>query len=225
MSTIMHILLFIFCLVIFLCSLSYYIRDIPKFIPIDDYPKVTIIINNKQILIDELIEYNKTRRWTKYDNDHIINNKKILEKMEQEDIQKYLKTYNGVLNASKPTLRIFWLRLNRKLVDQNIFFCPKSVQIISQVDNVINAGIMAFEPGYVGEKTVINQTDFYSYVRCYIPLFIPDGDNGIEIGGKKLNWRDVEDLNNNIMFDDQIYHKFWNFSTANTIILVLDIEK
>lgn len=215
-----YIFLFTSFLILFLCLLSYFIRDIPDFIPISYYPKLSILLDNKKIFVNEIERYSKTNNWTKFDNHHPINNINALLQMDIKQIKDYLSEYSNYINIISPVCRIFWLKLNKKLIDGNAFYCPLSMKYLSQIDNVINMGIMCFEAGYTGQRNSKNNSPI---IRSYIPFFIPEGDTGIHIGSQTLQWNDMDKQNDIIIFDDKLKHNFWNYTDTNSYVIVIDL--
>lgn len=213
------ILLFIIFLVILLCFFSYLIREIPDFISIDKYPELIILLNNKQIFSSEINEYSKTYNWTKFDSSQIVNKYSIFHNMKMSDLKKFLNEFSGSLNIGSPSCKIFWIKLNNIIIDGNAFYCPKSIRYLFKINNTINIGVIALEPGFNGSFNI----DYSNIIRVYVPFFIPEGDNGIYIGGKSLQWNYIDNNEGLIIFDSSLSHNIWNYSGTNVYILLIDI--
>ena len=56
-------------------------------------------------------------------------------------------------------------------------------------------------------------------LRCHLPLIVPDGDCGMEIGGEVVRWEEGKLL----IFDDCYEHAVWNTSDSERVLLLFDI--
>jgi len=56
-------------------------------------------------------------------------------------------------------------------------------------------------------------------IRCHFPLVIPEGDCGMEIGGKTVKW----EVGKPLFFDDCYEHKVWNNTEEDRVVLLFDI--
>jgi len=57
------------------------------------------------------------------------------------------------------------------------------------------------------------------FIRCHIPLIVPDGDLGMEINGELIDWAEPFGFNN------QIIHSVWNHTDYRRLVLMIDIRR
>ena len=107
--------------------------------------------------------------------------------------------------------------IKKILIDGNAIYCLKTLKLFDDVSNIFNLGVYCVEPGYKGTISTYNYTGL---IRCYIPFFIPSGDNGIIINEKKIKWNDME--KSYILFEHRD-HILWNYTDTNLFILFMDI--
>lgn len=57
------------------------------------------------------------------------------------------------------------------------------------------------------------------FIRCHIPLIVPEGDLGMEINGEIIGWSESFGFNN------QIVHSVWNNTDYRRLVLMIDIKR
>lgn len=57
------------------------------------------------------------------------------------------------------------------------------------------------------------------FIRCHIPLIVPEGDLGMEINGEVVDWSESFGFNN------QIIHSVWNNTDYRRLVLMIDIRR
>ena len=57
------------------------------------------------------------------------------------------------------------------------------------------------------------------FIRCHIPLIVPEGDLGMEINGEVIDWAESFGFNN------QIIHSVWNNTDYRRLVLMIDIRR
>lgn len=57
------------------------------------------------------------------------------------------------------------------------------------------------------------------YVRCHIPLIVPDGDVAFEVEGREIKW------DNCFAFDNQCEHSAWNKTSYRRLVFLIDLER
>lgn len=206
------ILLFIIIFVILLCFISYLNKNETVLVNTNDYPTILVINNNKQLLIDESLILTNINIWTIYHPD--ILNYDILQDMNIADINYYLANNSSRLNIGISNLKLLWIKLNDIVIDSNLRYYQRSWRLLSQIDNTLNIYIMIIEPGY---NDSIEYNNIHGIIKCFIPFFIPQGDNGIK----------VNDININVQLPSmfRLFHNiyYWNNTNTNMFVLVIDI--
>lgn len=207
----MYIINILFFLTIIILAIFYITKNNQKNINYD------VILNNKNILVNELLHIINVNNWTIFHNYNNINYFYELINMDQYSIYKYLKNYNNILDIIPPNINLYWLKINNYLINSNIKYCPETFNIISKLNiNTINYGIMAIETEFSG---YIMPIDFTNISRIYIPLLISNGDCGILINNKYYN---LSNYNNNYINFNLDKHYLWNFSETHIYILFID---
>ena len=57
------------------------------------------------------------------------------------------------------------------------------------------------------------------FIRCHIPLIVPEGDLGMEINGEVVDWSESFGFNN------QIIHSVWNNTDYRRLVLMIGIKR
>ena len=184
------------------------------------YPKLPFLFKNKNIIINELENIINTNKWSKWDKyDEIGRNvTPIFTQMDFKDILKRIKDNENFLNTGKQSWRIFGLILDGHFLKSNIGFMPQTMKLLTNIPNIVNAGISCLEP-FV--KTTIHKDFNDSFYRCHIPLYIPKGDCAIKIGDNIVKWN----INKYFIFDDTCYHQAWNNTDENRFVFIIDIKR
>lgn len=184
------------------------------------YPELDFLFRNKNIIINELENIKKTNKWTKWDKyDEIGRNiTPIFTQMSFQDILNRIKNNEDFLNTDKKSWRIFGLILDGHFLESNIGFMPQTMELLTNIPNIVNAGISCLEPHV---KTSIHKDFNDSFYRCHIPLYIPEGDCAIKIGNDIVRWN----INRYFIFDDTCYHQAWNNTDENRFVFLIDIKR
>lgn len=215
-----YIFVFICILIISLCFVFYLIRDKYDYISINNFPELKNLVNYKNVFQKEFNDYNQTKNWTGISTNDDINDYQKLSKINLDIINKYLKENSGYLNIGSPFAKIFWLKINKYLIDGNVLYCPNTSRYLFDIDNILNAGIIVIEPGF---NYNVNLNYYESIIRCYIPFFVPYGSTGIQYNSKEFNWFDIDNQNDIIIFNAGTEHSIWNLTNTNMAIILLDI--
>ena len=72
--------------------------------------------------------------------------------------------------------------------------------------------------GIIGRHTGI-ENRAGKFIRCHIPLIVPEGDLGMEINGEVVDWSESFGFNN------QIIHSVWNNTDYRRLVLMIDIKR
>jgi hypothetical protein len=183
------------------------------------YPVLKHIFDQKQIIIDELHNLLNSNKWAKWDpyNDKIRT--PSFTKMTDDEIIKRIEENKNHLNTGKSSWRLFGLMLHGNIIEDNSKLCPLTMKLIQTCGpSIISVGISCLEPNV---ETHLHCDYDKSFYRCHIPLVIPDGDCGFQIGDKVLKWN----MNDYFVFDDTCYHNAWNNTNSNRFILIVDIKR
>lgn len=129
------------------------------------------------------------------------------------DINSYEKGLND-----KGTWKMIYLRILNNLTNEKEF--PRTHRLLRQAP--FRIGTATFSCLYPNTDIPKHQGPYEGVYRCHIPLIIPEGDLGITIYGEK----DVTyDWSRPFSFEDTDYHKAWNHTSNNRIVLIFDIVK
>ena len=61
---------------------------------------------------------------------------------------------------------------------------------------------------------------YCKYIRCHIPLIVPEGDMGLWVMGQTIGWR-----NGVFGFDNSGVHIAWNRAPANRLVFIIDLHR
>jgi len=184
-----------------------------------NYPCMKYIFDNRKIIIDEfkknVLNSNKWSNWMEYDK---VSNTPIFTKMTPSEIIKRMKDNSCSLNVGTPSWKIFGLMLYGEEIHDNTIECPKTMNILKQCSDIVNAGFSCLEPGVI---TSLHHDFNHDILRCHIPIIIPTGNTAIKIHNDTIKWND----NEYFIFDDTYDHQAWNYTNSIRIVLILDIIK
>lgn len=180
------------------------------------------LVKGKDMLLNQLrlaMNSNLWSRWVDYDK---INESPQFTKMSHSEIVNKLHKSRCKLDEGKRSWKIFGLILNKQKIEPAYKICPKIIDELLKIPNIINAGFSCFEPG--------TQTDLHrgynnKILRCHIPLIVPDGDTAIRVGFKKKNFKDIETFSGYFIFNDSCLHQAWNKTDKKRIVLIIDLKK
>lgn len=61
---------------------------------------------------------------------------------------------------------------------------------------------------------------YCKFIRCHIPLIIPEGDMGLWIMGQRIGWRDGV-----FGFDNSGVHVAWSNAETNRLVFIIDLHR
>lgn len=182
-------------------------------IPLEQYPELNEIINNKEIILSELKNIIDKKVWILYDFFH---KEKIIEKdYNKEKINQINETIDKYyINAfSKPEWLVYFLFYNGQPLTKSKELFPKTIELISKLKFVGAAGISCLEGnGYIPPHT----DEGIERYKFHLPLEIPEGC-GIKINNIDYNFDEP------FIFDDTFIHSVWNKSDKPRFVLIIDI--
>jgi len=96
--------------------------------------------------------------------------------------------------------------------------CPKTIDVLSQIEHVISASISVIE---ANTEIRPHYGDTDAIYRCHLPIVVPEG---LPYCGFRVAYEDRPWENGKLMvFNDAAYHKAWNKTEQRRIILLLDV--
>ncbi len=187
--------------------------DNKAIIPMNLYPELNEIINNKEIILSELKNIIDKKVWILYDFFH---KEKIIEKdYNKEKINQINQTIDKyyINEFSKPEWLVYPLFYNAEAIDKSKELFPKTIELISKLKFVGAAGISCLEGnGYIPPHT----DEGIERYKFHLPLEIPEGC-GIKINNIDYNFDEP------FIFDDTFIHSVWNKSDKPRFVLIIDI--
>lgn len=98
--------------------------------------------------------------------------------------------------------------------------CPKTMNILSQIPNLISAYLSILEPG---SEINPHRGDTNGIMRGHLPLVVP---KEIESLGFRVNdevkiWEEGKLL----LFNDAAYHSAWNLGKSDRIVVIVDVVR
>lgn len=110
----------------------------------------------------------------------------------------------------------FWGAVNKKIIGK----CPITIAVLDKIPGVVSASVSIMKPhteikGHKGDTNAI--------YRCHIPLHIPGKlpEVGFQVEEEMRSWEEGKIL----IFNDAAYHKAWNFTDQDRVILIVDVIK
>ena len=99
---------------------------------------------------------------------------------------------------------------------ENLDRCPFTAGLLRE--HVPNHGVVTFSV-LLPQTRVKPHQDYPSpFVRCHLPLEVPDGDCAIKVSDEVRQWVPGQV----IMFDHTIQHETWNLTPKERVLFVLD---
>ena len=113
----------------------------------NDYPEIKkYIFDNRNIIKEELhnaMNTNNWSRWVEYDN---INESPVFSKMSGSEIINYMDKTKCKIGEGKNSWKIFGLYLQKQPIEKYRSICPKTMEMLSKIPGIINAGFSCLEP-------------------------------------------------------------------------------
>lgn len=185
-------------------------------IPLNNYKELSILNQNKHIILEELQSILNKKVWSKYKKLH---DDKLLYH-DIDTIYKKVKATESYINFDSYNKNPLWLAhvlmIAGKPFPNANMSCPNTINILSQIPNITDAGFSCLEAGATIPAHSDEGSDVYRY---HFPLIVPETNCNIEIDNI------VHDFNNEFMFDDTCIHQVWNKSDKIRIVLIIDVLK
>lgn len=172
-----------------------YTSEQPNFYEKNNFPWVTTLENNWEIIRDEvltLIEENPDR------------------------LQKYLSSHT--LSFPPKRWKLTGLYFWNLMMHRNCDRCPKTMEILQSIPNVVSCSLSVLEP-----KSNIKPHRGYTdaHIRCHLGLSIPASlpDCGFQVGEETKSWEEGKAF----VFCDAQTHTAWNHSSTSRLVLIIDV--
>jgi len=217
----MSIIIIFIIFVVSLCIISYMLSDNTSILDPDMFPEYSILVSNKDVILKELFNCISTNIWTYIDHNNILDSI-IYKDIPILDIYEYTIKHNSALNVGSPSLRTFIITMNRDQLVSNSFYCKETSTMIQNIHNVQDAMFMCLEPSV---RIPSHSSNRKNILRCLIPLVIPYGDSGVNIGGENIKWSTILQNKKFIIFDESYSHYMWNNTNENVYVLFIEITK
>lgn len=101
-------------------------------------------------------------------------------------------------------------------IAENLAKCPFTGALVRE--QIPEHGVVAFSVFEPQTRTKPHQDYPSPFVRCHLPLEIPEGDCAIKVGDEIRPWVPGRA----IMFDHTVQHETWNLTAKDRVLLVLD---
>ena len=139
------------------------------------------------------------------------------EEMVKGDDQKFWHEINGWVPLGV-LYKKQWAD-DEKLIKKNYPTAHKLVKSFGDDCNVASYSILkpgARLPLHTGDE----ENRYCKYIRCHIPLIIPEGDMGLWVMGQRIGWRDGV-----FGFDNSGVHIAWSNAKQNRLVFIIDIHR
>lgn len=144
----------------------------------------------------------------------------VLEQQEQQskgDDEKYWHDINGWVPLGV-LYQKQWADKERT-IKKNYPTAHKLVKMFGDDVNVASYSLL--KPG---AKIPLHNGDeenrYCKFIRCHIPLMIPEGDMGLWVMGQRIGWRDGV-----FGFDNSGVHIAWSNASTNRLVFIIDIHR
>lgn len=100
--------------------------------------------------------------------------------------------------------------------EDNIARCPFTVELLHK--HVSKHGVVIFSVLQPQTRVKPHQDYPSPFVRCHLPLEVPEGDCAIKVGDEIRQWVPGQV----VMFDHTVQHETWNLTSKERVLLVID---
>jgi len=133
---------------------------------------------------------------------------------EVDEGQKYIS------GSDAKAWRVFFLRIigdRAKLPAQEL--CPRTVEVLSGIPNVLQAFFSILEPG---KNIPAHNGIFFGYLRYHLAFVVPQQDPpSIRIKDTVYTWKERE----SVFFDDSWNHEVTNRATESRVVMIVDVMR
>jgi len=96
--------------------------------------------------------------------------------------------------------------------------CPSTAALLDGIPGLVSAMFSVLEPGVA---VPWHPGSMKGVIRCHLPLVVPSGDTGLQIGRSRHRWEEGRLF----LFDDSYLHRVWNRTESRRVILLIDLER
>jgi aspartate beta-hydroxylase len=98
--------------------------------------------------------------------------------------------------------------------------CPVAARTIERHRTIrTHAGLSYFSRMHADTHIAAHRGPTNLRLRCHLGILVPEGDCGIRVGDELGRWEEGRCL----VFDDRHEHEAWNHTTAERIVLIVDL--
>ena len=142
---------------------------------------------------------------------------------QQEQMRLYHDVDGGqrlISGNDEKAWRVFFLRVigdRVKLPADEL--CPKSVEVMQRIPNLLEAFFSILEPG----KSIPSHNGiFYGYLRYHLAFKVPKRNPpSIRIKDTVYTWKEGE----SVLFDDSWNHEVFNQADETRVVLIIDVMR
>jgi len=103
-------------------------------------------------------------------------------------------------------------------VPQNRALCPRTTELLDQVDGLVLAMFSIMDPG---THVPLHKGVSKALLNGHLALDVPAGDCRIEVGGETRGWQNGKLL----VLDDTFPHQVWNNTGERRVVLLMQIRR
>jgi aspartyl/asparaginyl beta-hydroxylase (cupin superfamily) len=144
----------------------------------------------------------------------------------REEVMAFMKNhedritpyFNKSLVSGPKKWKAFSFRFWSWRVRKNAKECPKTMELMQRIPNLVSVSISILEP-----DTDIHEHrgDTNAIIRCHLPLEVPASlpEVGFEVSGEQRSWEHGK----LILFNDAATHRAWNHSDKIRFVMLFDV--
>jgi len=135
-----------------------------------------------------------------------------------EDSKRMIPYFNKDLVSKTSVWKTSAFRFWNWNFKKNQKSCPKTMQVLEQIPNLISASVSILEPN---SEIHPHRGDTNAIMRGHLPILVPEEKTslGFKVGDDQVVWEEGKLL----LFNDAAYHNAWNLSSSQRIVLIIDV--
>lgn len=137
-----------------------------------------------------------------------------------EEQQQSLKPYPSTLSFPPKKWKTLGLSFWKIVFHKNHARCPKTVEILKTIPNVVSFSLSVLEPHSTIKE---HRGDTDAIIRCHLGLSIPATlpECGFRVADEQRSWEEGKTL----PFCDAKHHTAWNNSDERRLIMIIDVMR